>query len=142
MVTHGLIINPHHHNHGKRAAANDMSEHMEQFMENAENFKEECESKISNLTCVLQSTGVIDSNFKINRAMFETEIWKMQDLSATDNLADPVWRSKMSEMWTDCIDMAESIPQALIDNNPIMRMMGPLARFMKFMMCKKVQNIF
>merc|ERR1712066_401316 len=46
--------------------------------------------------------------------------------------------SKMSTMFTDCIDMAESVPQALLDNNPLTRMMGPLARFMKFNMCKKM----
>ena len=45
--------NRHQHHHGKRASVNDMSEHMEQF------FKEEYKSKISNLTCVLRSTGVI-----------------------------------------------------------------------------------
>merc|ERR1711892_334104 len=58
-------------------------------------------------------------------------------LSATDNLADPVWRQKMSGMWTDCIDAAEPLPQSLLDNNPISRMMGPLARFNCFMKCKK-----
>ena len=111
-------------------------------MENAENFKEESESKISNLTCVLKTMGTIDSNLKINRAMFATEIWKMQDNYATESIGDPVWRQKMSEMWTDCIDMAESVPQSIIDNNPAMRMMGPLARFMKFARCKKVESVY
>merc|ERR1711892_214786 len=46
--------------------------------------------------------------------------------------------SKMSTMFTDCIDLAESIPQTFLDNNPLTRMMGPLARFMKFNMCKKM----
>jgi len=123
--------------YGKRAAS-DMSEHLEKFMDNAADFKDSVESKMSNLSCVLQSMGAIDADFKINRKMFTKDIWEMKDLSATDNLADPVWRSKMTTMWTDCIDMAESIPQALLDHNPVTRMMGPLARFMKFMMCKKM----
>jgi len=111
---------------------------LEEFMGNAAMFKGSVESKMSNLSCVLQSFGAIDEDFKINRKMFTTHIWTMQDLSETDNLADPVWRAKMTTMFNDCIDMAESIPQALLDNNPLTRMMGPLARFMKFNMCKKM----
>ena len=130
------LNSPYIAHHGKRSAG--MSNNLEEFLENAEVFKEGCESKISNLTCILKTMGAIDSDFKINRAMFETEIWKMKDLSATDNVADPVWRQKMSGMWTDCIDAAESLPQSLLDNNPISRMMGPLARFNCFMKCKKV----
>ena len=70
--------------------------------------------------------------------MFTNDIWTMQDISATDNLADPVWRARMTTMFNDCIDIAETIPQALLDNNTLSRIMGPLARFMKFNMCKKV----
>merc|ERR1712106_975466 len=78
-------------------------------MENAADFKVGVESKMSNLSCVLQSMGAIDADFKINREILTTDIWKMQDLYATDNLADPVWRAKMTTMFTDCIDLAESI---------------------------------
>eukprot|EP00090_Calanus_glacialis_P013944 TRINITY_DN22580_c0_g1_i1.p1 TRINITY_DN22580_c0_g1~~TRINITY_DN22580_c0_g1_i1.p1 ORF type:complete len:164 (-),score=46.92 TRINITY_DN22580_c0_g1_i1:101-538(-) len=81
--------------------------------------------------------GAINSNNKINREMFATGIWKDKDNYATENIADPVWRQKMSKMWTDCVDMAESIPQAVIENNYLLRMMEPLARFMKFAKCKK-----
>ena len=131
---------PYAHHHGKRGA-NDAFFDAEEFMQNAMKLKEDSASKMSNLTCILKSMGVIDSDYKINRAMFETEIWGMKDLSATSNLADPVWRQKMSGMWTDCIDMAESLPQTMLDNNPIYRMMGPLARFCKFNKCKKVRNL-
>merc|ERR1711892_1226150 len=102
------LVSPFKAHYGKRSAGD-----MTSFMENA-------------------------ADFKINREMFTTDIWKMQDLYATDNLADPVWRAKMTTMFTDCIDLAESIPQAFLDNNPLTRMMGPLARFMKFNMCKKM----
>merc|ERR1719499_2882598 len=54
------------------------------------------------------------------------------------NVADPVWRTKMTTMFNDCIDMAESLPESIFENNPMLRMMGPLGRFMKFMMCKKM----
>merc|ERR1719378_845399 len=100
------------HHFGKRSV-DDASE----FLENAVEFKESVVSKMSNLSCVLQTMGAIDADFKINRDMFNKDIWSMQDLTATDNLADPVWRSKMTTM---------------------LRMMGPLGRFMKFMMCKKM----
>ena len=122
------------HNHLGKIDAGDL----EEFMGHAAMFNDGVESKMSNLSCVLQSFGVIDTNFKMNRNMFTNNIWTMQDLSATDNLANPVWRAKMTTMFNDCIDMAESIPQALLDNHPLTRMMGPLARFMKFNTCKKV----
>jgi len=127
------LVSPFKAHYGKRSAGD-----MTSFMENAADFKDGVESKMSNLSCVLQSMGAIDADFKINREIFTTDIWKMQDLYATDNLADPVWRAKMTTMFTDCIDLAESIPQAFLDNNPLTRMMGPLARFMKFNMCKKM----
>jgi len=131
--TYSLGYAPFQHHLGKRDAGD-----LEEFMGHAAMFKDGVESKMSNLSCVLQSFGAIDADFKINRNMFTNDIWTMQDLSATDNLADPVWRAKMTTMFNDCIDMAESIPQALLDNNPLTRMMGPLARFMKFNMCKKM----
>jgi len=131
--THASLVSPFNTHYGKREAGD-----LEEFMGNAVEFKDSVESKMSNLSCILQSMGAIDADFKINRDMFTTDIWNMQDLYATDNLADPVWRAKMTTMFTDCIDMAESVPQALLDNNPLTRMMGPLARFMKFNMCKKM----
>merc|ERR1712244_136979 len=107
-------------------------------VDDASEFKESVVSKMSNLSCVLQTMGAIDADFKINRDMFNKDIWSMQDLTATDNLADPVWRTKMTTMFNDCIDMAESLPESIFENNPMLRMMGPLGRFMKFMMCKKM----
>ena len=104
---------------GKRAAASDASYDVEEFMANAAKLKEGGATKMSNLTCILQTMGVIDLNYKINIGMFQTGIWKKKDISATTNLADPVWRQKMSGMWNDCIDMAESVPQSVLDNNPI-----------------------
>ena len=60
--------------------------------------------------------GAIDSNYKINREMFESGIWMNKDNYAIENIGDPVWRQKMSNMWTDCVYMAESIPQTVIEN--------------------------
>lgn len=123
-----------HSSHFGKRSVEDASE----FLENAVEFKESVVSKMSNLSCVLQTMGAIDADFKINRDMFNKDIWSMQDLTATDNLADPVWRTKMTTMFNDCIDMAESLPESIFENNPMLRMMGPLGRFMKFMMCKKM----
>merc|ERR1719483_2010530 len=77
------LVSPFKAHYGKRSAGD-----MTSFMENAADFKDGVESKMSNLSCVLQSMGAIDADFKINRDRFTTDIWKMQDLSATDNLAD------------------------------------------------------
>ena len=61
----------------------------------------------------------------------------MKDLTAAEHLADPVWRTKMSQFWVDCADTAEAIPAPVLDHCPLARMFGPLARTVKFMMCKK-----
>merc|ERR1712037_934384 len=60
-----------------------------------------------------------------------------EDTTAAPHLTDPVFRTKLSQYWVDCADTAEAIPQAALDNCPISRMFGPMARCMKFMMCKK-----
>merc|ERR1712117_458954 len=76
--TYSLGYAPFHSHLGKRDAGD-----LEEFMGNAAMFKDGVESKMSNLSCVLQSFGAIDAD-------------------------------------------------------PLTRMMGPLARFMKFNMCKKM----
>jgi len=95
------------------------------------------EYKLNNLTCILTTIGALDTEYKINRELFAREVWKEKDNYATENIADPVWRGKMSMMWTDCVDMAESLPQSVIDYNPLLRRMKHLARFSKFASCKK-----
>merc|ERR1712228_908081 len=109
-----------HSTHFGKRSVHDASE----FLENAVEFKESVLSKMSNLSCVLQTMGAIDADFNINRDMFNKDIWSMQDLTATDNLADPVWRSKMTTMFNDCIDAAESLPESIFENNPMLIMMG------------------
>ena len=70
-------------------------------------------------------------------ALLRTKVWEMKDLTAAEHLADPVWRTKMSQFWVDCADTAEAIPAPVLDHCPLARMFGPLARTMRFMMCKK-----
>jgi len=109
----------------------------EEFKQQAAQFKEDWECKISNLTCVLKTMGVIDDEYKMNLEFIQENFWAMKDLSATDNLADPVWREKASGLWTDCCHAAEALPQETLDNCPMTRMFGPLGRFIKFLQCKK-----
>ena len=76
----------------------------------------------------------------MNLEFIQENFWAMKDLSATDNLADPVWREKASGLWTDCCHAAEALPQETLDNCPVTRMFGPLGRFIKFLQCKKVSS--
>ena len=94
--------------------------------------------KVSNLTCFMKGMGVIDDNYNIQKNFLRTKVWEMKDLRATEHLSDPVWRNKVSQHWVDCADMAESIPEKVLDNCPMSRMFGPMARCMKFIQCKKV----
>merc|ERR1719412_998080 len=72
--------------------------------------------KVSNLTCFMRGIGAIDDTFAIQKEFL---------------------RTKVSQFWVDCADTAEAIPAPVLDHCPLARMFGPLARTMRFMMCKK-----
>merc|ERR1739848_941178 len=82
----------------------------------ASTLKEMWTAKVSNLTCFMKGMG------------------------AAEHLSDSVWTTKMSQSWCDCAKVAEAIPQSVLDNCPISRMFGPMARSMKFLMCKKMHT--
>ena len=82
--------------------------------------------------------GYINEDYTLNRPAFEIEFFTKIDISATDNLADPIWRQNTTGMFRDCIDTSNSVPQSQIDNNPVSRRYGPLARCMIFVKCAKV----
>eukprot|EP00092_Neocalanus_flemingeri_P033293 GFUD01036206.1.p1 GENE.GFUD01036206.1~~GFUD01036206.1.p1 ORF type:complete len:188 (+),score=40.73 GFUD01036206.1:19-582(+) len=85
-------VNPYLNNlvyRGKRQAYAS-NNNIQEFLENVEDFTHLWDSKLSNLTCVLKTMGIISADFTLNRALFETEYFKTLDLSATENLADPV----------------------------------------------------
>ena len=126
---------------GKRQAytsSNDIRE----FLEEVEEFAEEWDTKLSNLTCVLKTMGYMNEDFTLKRASFQSEFFSKIDITATDNLADPVWRQKTTGMLGDCLDTAGSVPPTQIDNNPVSRKYGPLARVAIFVKCAKVRYIW
>jgi len=103
----------------------------------ASELKELWTKKVSNLTCYMKGMGVIDNNYNIKKDFLRKDVWEMKDTRATEHLSDSVWRNKLSQYWVDCAEMVENIPDQVLDNCPISRMFGPMARTMKFMMCKK-----
>ena len=118
--------------HGRKKRSSDAE------LISASELKEMWTMKVSNLTCFMKGAGVIDDNYNIKKDFLRNGVWEMKDLRATEHLSDSVWRNKISQYWVDCADMAESIPDQVLDNCPMSRMFGPMARCMKFMMCKKV----
>jgi len=108
----------------------------EDFIE-AQELKDLWTAKLSNVTCMFKGMGMIDDKYNIQRDFFQTDIWQMLDLSAARHLSDPVWREKLSQAYSDCADIAEPIPQMVFDNDPEMRILGPLARYMDFWKCAK-----
>merc|ERR1711933_231520 len=85
----------------------------------------------------MKGMGVIDNNYNIKKDFLRKDVWEMKDTRANEHLSDSVWRNKLSQYWVDCAEMSEAIPEQVLDNCPISRMFGPMARTMKFMMCKK-----
>ena len=118
--------------HGRKKRASDAE------WINASELKELWTMKVSNLTCFMKGMGVIDDNYNIKKDFLRNGVWEMKDLRATEHLSDSVWRNKISQYWVDCAEMAESIPDQVLDNCPMSRMFGPMARTVKFIMCKKV----
>lgn len=117
--------------HGRKKRSSDAE------LISASELKEMWTMKVSNLTCFMKGAGVIDDNYNIKKDFLRNGVWEMKDLRATEHLSDSVWRNKISQYWVDCADMAESIPDQVLDNCPMSRMFGPMARSMKFIMCKK-----
>jgi len=106
----------------------------------AQELKDLWTAKVSNLTCFMKGMGVIDDQYKIQKEFLKNGVWQMKDLRAAEHLSDSVWTTKMSQSWCDCAEIAEAIPQSALDNCPIARMFGPMARTMKFLMCKKMHT--
>ena len=107
----------------------------------AQELKDLWTAKVSNLTCFMKGMGVIDDQYTIQKEFLKSGVWAMKDLRAAEHLSDSVWTQKMSQSWCDCAEMAAAIPQSALDNCPISRMFGPMARTMKFLMCKKVKDL-
>ena len=93
------------------------------------------------ITHFMKGMGVIDDQYTIQKEFLKSGVWAMKDLRAAEHLSDSVWTQKMSQSWCDCAEMAAAIPQSALDNCPISRMFGPMARTMKFLMCKKVKDL-
>ena len=108
----------------------------------AQELKDMWTAKVSNLTCFMKGMGVIDDQYNIQMDFLKTGVWQMKDLTAAEHLSDPVWREKMSQSWCDCAEIAQAMPESVLDNCPIARMFGPMGRSMKFLMCKKVKLLF
>merc|ERR1712079_252485 len=106
----------------------------------AQELKDMGTAKVSNLTCFMKGMGVIDDQYTIQKEFLKSGVWAMKDLRAAEHLSDSVWTQKMSQSWCDCAEMAAAIPQSALDNCPISRMFGPMARTMKFLMCKKMHT--
>ena len=127
------FINSMYSPYGRKKRSSDM-----EYID-AQELKDLWTAKVSNLTCFMKGMGVIDDQYNIQMDFLKTGVWQMKDLTATEHLSDPVWREKMSQSWCDCAEIAQAMPESVLDNCPIARMFGPMGRSMKFLMCKKVR---
>merc|ERR1719479_740062 len=109
-------------------------EDFKEFLEDFADFKSEMMTKMSNLTCVLTKTNLLDSNLQVNLAAYTEDMWRMMDLSQSLAGEDIVWRERMIQGFKDCHSIAESWPASALNRNPVTKIFG---RHMVFFKCAK-----
>merc|ERR1711860_38012 len=107
-------------------------------------FKEGMDSKIGNLSCVLQKMDMLKSNGDINMDHFSYRNMANK-LKYSPAGSDSLFLKKMADGFSDCYDISRSWPQMSLDRNPLTKEHGrhmiffECAKKVKVMMCTKFQ---
>jgi len=115
-----------------------------EFLEDLEDFKEGMDSKIGNLSCVLQKMDMLKSNGDINMDHFSYRNMANK-LKYSPAGSDSLFLKKMADGFSDCYDISRSWPQMSLDRNPLTKEHGrhmiffECAKKVKVMMCTKFQ---
>ena len=123
----------------KRAAAllNPTDVDRMEFAEDIADFKQDMQTKIGNLTCVLTQMKMCDANGNINMDAYSYESMSKM-FGQTPAGSDPVFLRKLADSFSDCYDISRAWPQQALDRNPLTKEHG---RHMVFFECaKKVED--
>jgi len=120
----------------KRGAEGDLMPTKEdemRFLGKMSDFKGMMETKMGNLSCVLQECGILDAAGNINSDMLTYDAVK-EMYGNTKAGSDPAFLMKYANEMKDCLDVSNSWPQSALNRNPWMAVHG---RHMIFFSCVK-----
>lgn len=106
-------------NRKKRALLSPTAEDMAEFMVDLGEYKMALKDTISNLTCVLARMRVLDSNLNINIDFLTRDMWSM-----LEEPVDEDFKAEYVKGMSACHAMAQSLPQAVLDQHPITKVFG------------------
>jgi hypothetical protein len=106
-------------NRKKRALLTPTAADMSEFMVNLGEYTMAAKDTISNLTCVLARMRVLDSNLNINIDFLTRDMWSM-----LEEPVDEDFKAEYTKGMSACHAMAQSLPQAVLDQHPITKVFG------------------
>jgi hypothetical protein len=117
-----------------------------EFLGQVGDFKSGMMSKMGNLTCVMQKMKMLKEDRSINIDHYTTGLNTDEEALTADGfeivegsaVADPEFRQKMSDCYTDCYKLSQNWPQSSLNRNPLTKMFG---RHMIFFKCAHVSCI-
>ena len=107
-----------------------------EFMAHADQLKASMQTKVGNLSCVLNTMGMLDAAGNVRLEHFTVDMWNA--IGQNGGGRDPVFVQKMRDGFTDCYNAAQSWPQSSLDRSPISKQWG---RQMLFFKCAKKMEI-
>merc|ERR1712046_147349 len=117
----------------KRAADEDVYDLGEKLHNKLEHKKEEMEEMYGNMTCMLRECNVLDSENKFYPEGIKMEFEQMK-------IKDQWLKSELEKYCDQCIELAEAVPQSMLDDCPWGGEMVKTKFFMKCMMKKKIKT--
>lgn len=103
----------------KRAVLTPTADEMAEFMVNLGEYKMGVKDTISNLTCVLARMRVLDSNLNINIDFLTRDMWGLLEESVDED-----FKAEYTQGMSNCHAMAQSLPQAVLDQHVITKVFG------------------
>lgn len=117
----------------KRAADEDAFDLGSKLHQKLEHKKEEMEEMAGNMTCMLRECQILDSENKFYPEGIKMEFDEMK-------ITDPWLKSQLEKYCDQCIELAEAVPQSMLDDCPWGGEMVKTKFFMKCMMKKKIKT--
>merc|ERR1711950_31373 len=114
----------------KRAADEDAYDLGDKLHKKLEHKKEEMHDMYGNMTCMLRESNVLDSENKFNPQGIKMEFDEMK-------ITDPWLKSQLEKYCDQCIELAEAVPQSMLDDCP---WGGEMVKTMMCMMKKKIKT--
>jgi len=106
------------------------------FLNQFQDFRSKMMLNVGNLSCVLKQMELFTPEGEINMELY-TGDWNQEGYSFDvegSAAADPAWRQKFTDAYSDCYKISQTWPQTSLNRNPLSKVFG---RHMIFFKCTK-----